>query len=176
MKKDNLKSIIVLSCICLVVAVLMGAVNYITSPVIKENDEKKVQDSLKAVMPDSSGFKEEALPEDAPKTVKAIYRDNEKTGFAISVATESAYSSNPMTFTVAVDNSGKIMAVTLTGYSETKNFGKDTYPETYVGADSASVENVDLVSGVTYSSTAFRNAMADALKTLSMIVKTGGEA
>ena len=176
MKKDNLKSIIVLSAICLVVAILMGAVNYITSPVISENEEKKVQDSLKAVMPNASGFKEEALPEDAPKTVKAIYRDAENTGFAISVATESAYSSNPMTFTVAVDNYGKIIAITLTGYSETKDFGKETYPKNYVGADVSSVEGIDLCSGVTYSSTAFRNAMTDALKTLEMIVKRGGEA
>ena len=170
MKKDNLKSIIVLSCICLVVAVLMGAVNYITSPVISDNEEKKVQDSLKSVMPDATGFTQlEELPENAPKTVKAVYRDKEETGFAVSVATESSYSSNPMTFTVALDNDGKIIAVTLTGYSETKDFGKETYPQTYVGADASSVEGVDLCSGVTYSSTAFKEAMKDVFTTFDMI-------
>ena len=169
MKKDNLKSVIVLSAICLVVAVLMGAVNYITSPVIKENEDKKVQDSLKAVMPDAESFEEVSLPEGAPKTVKAVYRDSGNTGYAIAVSTESAYSSNPMTFTVAVGNDGKIIAVTLTGYSETKDFGKDSYPQTYIGVDSEGVEKVDLVSGVTYSSTAFREAMKDVFETVDMI-------
>lgn len=169
MKKDNVKSIIVLSAICLVVAVLMGAVNFITSPVIKENDEKKVQDSLKAVMPEAGGFEEVEVPADAPKTVKGIYKDAENTGYAVSVATESSYSSNPMTFTVAVDNDGKIIAVELTGYSETKDFGKETYPKTYVGVGGDAVGEVDLVSGVTYSSTAFRTAMVDVFTTLDMI-------
>ncbi len=173
MKKDNLKSIIVLSCICLVVAVLMGAVNYITSPVIKDNEEQKVQDSLKAVMPGATGFSDPLeLPGEAPKTVKAVYRDAEETGYAVSVSTESSYSSNPMTFTVAVSNEGKIIAVELTGYSETKDFGKETYPGTYVGADGDTVGSVDLCSGVTYSSTAFRNAMTDVFAALEMI---GGE-
>ena len=169
MKKDNLKSIIVLCSICLVTAALMAAVNFITSPVIKENEEAKVQESLKSVMPDAAGFEQVELPEGAPKTVTAIYRDTGKTGYALAVSTESAYSSNPMTFTVALDNEGKIIAVELTGYSETKDFGKETYPKTYVGADASTVSDVDLVSGVTYSSTAFRNAMADTLSVFNMI-------
>lgn len=172
MKKDNLKSIIVLSSICLVVAILMAAVNFITDPVIKENDEKKVQDSLKAVMPEADGFTEIELPAEAPKTVKSVYRDNNNTGYAVAVSTESSYSSNSMTFTVAVGADGKIIDVLLTGYSETKDFGKDTYPKTYIGADGDTVGAIDLKSGVTYSSTAFRDAMADVFTTLEMI---GGE-
>lgn len=173
MKKDSLKSITVLCAVCLVTAVMMAAVNYITSPVIEENENKRVQESLKSVMPDAVGFEEVPLPENAPKTVTAVYRDTEKTGYAVAATAESAYSSNPMTFTVAVDNSGKIIAVELTGYSETKDFGRDSYPQSYVGADLSSAGSVDLVSGVTYSSAAFRNAMADILSAVDML--SGGE-
>lgn len=173
MKKDNLKSIIVLSVICLVTAVTMAAVNFVTAPKIKENEDKKVQESLLSVMPDAEGFEEIPLSDSSPETVVGVYRETSGKGYAVALATESSYSSNPMAFTVAISSEGKIIDIKLTGYSETKDFGRDTYPLTYIGADSDSVMSVDLKSGVTYSSTAFRSAVADAFAVLDL--KGGAE-
>ena len=46
--------IIVLSVICLVVAALLGIINGITAPLITENKEKTIQESLQVVMPSDS--------------------------------------------------------------------------------------------------------------------------
>jgi len=168
MKKDNLKSVIVLSAICLVVAIALAAVNFITKPVIEKNNDEKLQASLKAVLPEAEDFSEITLPDDAPDTVTAVYKDSGNIGYAVAISTSSSYSKNPMTFTVGIDCDGKVLAVEMTNYSETKNFG-DAYPKTYIGADSETVEDIDLFAGVTYSSTAFREAMTDALIVLNTL-------
>ena len=38
--KKSVKSILVLVCICAIVSVLLALTNYITAPLIKENEEK----------------------------------------------------------------------------------------------------------------------------------------
>lgn len=157
--KDNIKSIIVLPVICLIVAALLAAVNFVTAPVIEKNALMKEQESLRKVLPDSGVFEEIALSDDAPETVKGIYEEEAGRGYAVTLETSSSYSQSPMTFTVGISTDGKITGIEITNYSETKDFGK--YPEDFIGKDS-SLEGVDLYSGVTYSSTAFKDAVADA--------------
>ena len=53
----------------------------------------------------------------------------------------------------------------MTAYPETKDFGQDTYPQSFLGQDST-LANVSLVAGVTYSSTAFKNAVSDGFAVL----------
>ena len=69
-----------------------------------------------------------------------------------------------MGITVGIGTDGIIKNIVLTNYAETENFGDD-YPASYIGQDSA-LAGVELVSGVTYSSTAFRNAVTDAYTAL----------
>ena len=93
------------------------------------------------------------------ETVTGIYKETGGRGYAVTVETTSSYSQNPMTFTLGVSEGGKIIGVAVTNYSETKDFG--SYPETFIGKDS-SLEGVDVVAGVTYSSNAFKDAVKDA--------------
>ena len=44
MKKDSLKSIIVITVICLVIAALMAAINMVTAPMIAEANAKAQKD------------------------------------------------------------------------------------------------------------------------------------
>ena len=62
--KNNIKSIIVLPVICLVVAALLAAVNFITAPVIEKNAILAAQESLRVVLPDSGEFKEVAATDE----------------------------------------------------------------------------------------------------------------
>jgi len=71
-----------------------------------------------------------------------------------------------MTFTVGFGVDGKIVAIEMTNYAETKDFGD--YPQSYVGADSA-LGGIELSAGVTYSSTAFKAAIEDAFAALIAI-------
>ena len=166
--KSNIKSIIVLGSICLIVAALLAAVNFITAPIIERNAMIAEQESLRVVLPGSEIFDELELSEGVPATVTGIYEETGDKGYAITVATTSSYSQNPMTFTVGIDSEGKIAGIEITNYSETKDFG--AYPDTFLGKDS-SLEGVDITAGVTYSSEAFKSAVKDAFAAIEEVAE-----
>lgn len=167
MKNEKLKSVIVLTVICLVVTAILAVTNNITSPIISAARDAKVQASLKEVLPDAGSFVEIDLPEGAPSTVKAAYR-GEEGSYAIVLATRSSYSSGDMGITLGIKD-GSIQGITLTSYQESKDFGKDTYPQNYVGRNDLSYLDVDAFAGVTYSSTALKKAIGDAFALINSI-------
>ena len=170
MKREGPKSIAVLTGICLVVAVLLAAVNHVTAPIIEESAQSGAEASLYVVLPNAAGFEEEALTGEIPETVTGVYRDTGGSGYAVTLSTTSSYSASPMTFTLGVSTDGKITGVEMTNYAESKDFGD--YPSTYVGQDST-LSGVDLYAGVTYSSQAFKDAVGDAF---AVLIELGGVA
>ncbi len=166
MKNDSIKSIAVLGSICLVVAILLSVVNYVTAPVIEAAAGAAASESLLVVLPKAAAFEEVELPEGTAETVTGIHRDTGGSGYAVTLSTSSSYSQSPMTFTVGIGVDGKVVAVEMTNYAETKDFGD--YPQSYVGADST-LGGVELYAGVTYSSSAFKAAMEDAFAALISI-------
>jgi len=165
----NVKSVIVLTAICLIVTALLAVTNHITSPIIKDTRARRVAESLAAVLPDSGDYKEIQLDEEAlPSTVKNVYYFDKDGSYAVVLATTSAYSNGDMGITVGIDSQGKIAGIKLTSYMESKDFGQQTYPQQYVGKDASGAAEVDTVSGVTYSSTAFRKAIADAFTAVEL--------
>ncbi len=166
--KENVKSVVVLTAICLVVAALLAVTNFYTAPVIEANKANSANESLTIVMPDATGFEELELPADAPATVQHIYKETSGLGYVAILSTTSQYSSGEMGITMAVGADGKISGMALTSYMESKDFGQDTYPQTYIGQDSA-LGGVDTVAGVTYSSTAFKDAVTDCFNVLFQV-------
>lgn len=171
----GVKSVIVLTVICLVVAGLLAVTNYITSPIIEKTRQNKIAESLSAVLPDSGNYSEVDLNgAEYPSTVKSIYKFDDGS-YAVVLATTSAYSSGDMGFTVGIDPSGRIAGIKLTSYMESKDFGKETYPQSFVDKDFEAAASIDTVSGVTYSSTAFKKALADAFTAVEL-ARQGGAA
>ena len=169
--KSNVKSVVVLTAICVVVATLLSVTNYFTAPVIENNKAATANESLYVVMADAAGFEEVELAADAPATVTGLYKETSGLGYVVTLSTTSQYSSDNMGITVGIGSDGKIVGVTITGYYESKDFGPD-YPQTYVGADSA-LNGIDTFAGVTYSSTAFKEAIQDAF---SVLISSGAVA
>ncbi|MBR6676588.1 MAG: FMN-binding protein [Clostridia bacterium] len=163
----NIKSIVVLFSICLVVAVLLAAVNYITDPIIKKNALLAEQASLRVVLEGAEEFEELSLGEGTPATVTGLYKEINGLGYVVTVSTSSSYSQSPMTFTVGVTAGGKIADIEITNYSETKNF--EDYPDSFKGLGGSEINGVDVFSGVTYSSEAFKTALSDALTTVEEV-------
>ena len=56
MTKKNIMPVAVLTVICIVVAILLAVVNYFAAPEIAKNAERKVNESLYAVLEDAEGF------------------------------------------------------------------------------------------------------------------------
>ena len=163
--KENIKSVVVLTAICLVVAVLLAYTNSITAPIIEANKAAKASGSLLEVMPEAADFENitETLGE-LPATVKEVHKETSGLGHVMILGTTTQFSSDEMGITVAIGADGKISNVLLTGYYESKDFGAD-YPATYIGQDSA-LGGVDTVAGTTFSSTAFKDAITDAFNVL----------
>ena len=163
--KENIKSVVVLTAICLVVAVLLAYTNSITAPIIEANKAAKASGSLLEVMPEATGFENitDTLA-NLPATVKEVHKEASGLGHVMILGTTTQFSSDEMGITVAIGADGKISNVLLTGYYESKDFGAD-YPATYIGQDSA-LGGVDTVAGTTFSSTAFKDAITDAFNVL----------
>ena len=169
MDKKTLMPIIVLVSICIIVAALLGAVYMLTAPEIEKNALKKEQEALFEVFPDEeNGFDKVENLNGLPKTVSAVYKAKGGEGYVISLATTTNYSSGDMTFVVGIDNEGNITGAKLTGYYESKDFGKETYPQSFVGKTESDYEDVSVTSGVTYSSKAFKAAIGDAFTAVAI--------
>ena len=161
--KQFSKSALVLVGICLVFAVVLFALNIPLAPIIETNNSAQASASLFKVMPEAKGFEPIELA-DAPATVTAVYAETSGLGYAVNLSTTEGYTGDPMELTMAVTTDGKITGIEVNTYPDSKDFGAE-YPQTYIGQDSA-LADVSLVAGVTFSSSAFKNAVSDGLEYL----------
>ena len=166
-----------------IVAVFGGAMlalNLYTGPIIEKNNMGAELAPLLAVMPEGAVFGGDALIysaddasasalKDVPKSILSVYKEANGLGYAIRCTAESNYSEEPMQITIGVSADGKIYNVQIDLYKDSEAFDfrvKDpNYLSTYVGKDSA-LTDVGIVAGSTYSSTAFKNGVREAMGVL----------
>ena len=170
MKKDNIKSVVVLFACCLVVALLLAAVNLVTAPIIEQNNQNAQFAALEGLVPNAS-YEEKTDLEGIPDSINGIFVDKNGGGVAIIFSASSQYSSSPMQYAVGIDMDGKIIAIKEIAYMESKDFGD--YPESFVGQEYAGIDSVAAFSGVTYSSNAFKSGLKDAFTAFYAAI--GGE-
>lgn len=172
MKKDFFKSALALVVIFAVFALALTGLNVYTAPIIESNGSAQQLAPLYSVMPEAKGFEliydandaaASALV-DVPATVQSIYGETSGLGYALRLSTTEGYTGDPIELTMAIDAEGKISGIELNAYPDSKDFGAD-YPGTYLGQDSALAE-ASIVAGVTYSSSAFKNAVSDGFAAL----------
>lgn len=184
--KKDLKPIIVLGVICIVVAVLIAGINMITAPEIATREYEAVQDSLKNVLPEEykngCNFKnltdgkdeddnEEIKSRMVNTTVTAVYQDANSGIYAVTLSTSKGYTGNAILLTIGIDSEGHVTGSVVTSNPESKETGKtNAYFEGFSGKDPFEIEEVELVTGVTYSAKAVRNAAYDAFKVLGFEV------
>ncbi len=160
-KKENVMPVVILAAICLVVALLMGAVNMITAPEIERNEIQAIQDSLAEVMP-GGDFEILDVPSDAPSTVSGLYSDKVSGGKVVTLLT-TGYGGE-IAITVGVDAEGKITKAVVTKESETHGqSGMKNYTDNFAGLDAAGVLGVEKFSQATISSTTIKNAIYDTM-------------
>ena len=159
MKKDNLKSIIVLFSCCLVVALLLAAINLVTAPIIEENNEQARLAALNGLIPNADYDEKKDLV-GIPESISGIFVDKNGGGVAITFSATSQYSNGPMQYAVGIDMDGKVISIKEIFYMESRDFG--SYPDSFIGKEYADIDQVDAVGDVTYSSNAFKSGLKDA--------------
>ena len=162
--------LLVTTAILLVIAAVFGAaafaLNLYTGPIIEANNAGAANDRLNAVMPGGSAYEDiTATLQGVPASVVKVSKETSGLGFVIEAQASSQYTgSTPMDIVLGVDATGKICGLELAAHSESLIFGAD-YPSTYIGKDSA-LADVGLYAGSTFSSTAFKTAVEEAMGVL----------
>ena len=166
-----LKTFAILLVILVVFGAAMFALNLYTGPIIEANKSGAANDRLNAVMPGGAGYEDiTATLTGLPTSVTTVYKETAGLGYVIICTAESQYSAAPMEITLGVSADGKISGVEINSYSDTESFDfrkKDpNYLASYVGKDSA-LADIGTVAGSTFSSTAFKNAVSEAMSVLT---------
>lgn len=167
--KNNIKTVVALSLICAVVAVLLAVGNAITAPIIKKNQDAAANESLKIVMPDGEDFTLVDISSyKLPTTISEVY--SEKNGGYVFKITTTGYSSG-LVIMCGVDKDGLVTGTQTIQSSETLGY-EYTYGEKLVGADIEGIDSIDTVSSATKTTAAYKNAVKDALN--AKIIIGGG--
>ena len=166
--KHLLKTILILLCIVAIFGVAMFGLNFLTGPIIAENNKGAEFAPLLAVMPEADNFEEvTSTLAGVPESVIAIYKETSGKGFVVRAKASTQYSKEPMEITFGITADGKICGIQLDVYTDSIDYRpKDAnYITSYLEKDSA-LADIGTVSGATYSSTAFKSAVSEGFSVL----------
>jgi len=177
-KKDFILPIVVLSLICLFVSGALAIVNYYTDPVIKSASKQRENDAMKEIIPHADEFilldiNNIRLEDNFPKTIASIYNTTNNAGYIFLVTTPGYGGEIKLICGITLD--GKIIKTATLEHNETQGLGTPIFDQPhagqYWGNDKAGIEEIDVISGATITSNAYKNGIRDAL-TAFEILKT----
>ena len=130
--------VIVLACICLVSAAVLGLVNKVTVGPIQANTEKTVQESLRNVMPIDGDYEDvtdqysgDPVTVDVTGVsvpVKAVYKAADE-GYVVETMSPNGFG-GALDMMAGVDNEGNVTGIAIISHAETSGLGsKSTDPE-----------------------------------------------
>lgn len=160
--KKQLPAFLVLTIICLVAALALGATNAVTKGPIKEHEMAAQREAFGAVMT-ADEYIELDIPEGSGVTALVEARVNGETVGYCAVASYNGYAS-PVAVTLGVGMDGKITGAKIgdTNFAETSGFGSrwlgEGQTDQFIGADLKEGGAIEALSGATVTSTAVLNA------------------
>ncbi len=165
--KTKIKNLAVFVCICSVITLLLATTNFITAPIIEQNQNAAANQALMEVMPDAQGFEVTDISTfTLPATVSEVNKETSGLGYVIKLIT-AGYGSD-MIIMCGVTSDGVVTGAVCLSSNET--LGKEkTYGENFKDKDAAGVEAVDIITGATKTTEAYKNAIKDALNTVVIL-------
>jgi len=167
----TLKLVIFLSLISALSGTALSYVNSLTEPVIEQNAITKENNNLQAIVPNGT-FESIDFTDDSGY-VETVYKV-ENTGYIFKCSGLGFNTSSPITFLIAFDNDGNTIGYQVIDQQETNGFGSKIEEEPFIeNVMSKTVDQeIDLITGATFSSTAVKNGI-DAAKVVFAQVKDG---
>lgn len=166
--KKNLKSVISLTAICAVVALLLSLTNQITAPIIEKAENSAVNEALAVVLPDGEDFELLDVEPELPASITEVY--SAKNGGYVFKMSVTGYASG-LVVLCGINADGTVAGATCISSNET-NGAENSYGEKFVGKTSENVDSVDTVSGSTKTTNAYKSAIKDALN--AAVILGGG--
>ncbi len=174
MKREYVSMIVVLTCICIVVAGSLGYVNAVTKDKIAAIADEKMQKAMSDIMPGAS-FKEIALPEGS-RLDRAFYAvDESGKNIGICSKVTAAGFADDIVLIVGVNDKGVVSGVRIIQINETAGLGSrtndDNWLSQFIGLTGkitlkkakTLATDVAAVSGATISSSAVTKGVQTAL-------------
>ena len=172
MKKGIFTSVLCLVLLLAVLAAGVYGVNGFTAPIVAENERLAAEaaaEAEKALLGDSELLYDRA--DEAASTlavtadtVQSVYRDATKETYLLRLETSEGYSKQPIKLLLTIDFEGKVVDLSIEENPDDKELGEE-FPQSFAGQDST-LAGVELVAGVTFSSSAIRSAVNDGFNTL----------
>ncbi len=156
----------VLLAICVVMGALLALTNSATAPIIAQAELEAAQAARKEVMASADNFdlvtNEKQESEDKTVTVTEVYRATNDAGYVFMITAKGYGGKNTLKMVVGIDNDGKLTGTKVLSHAETVGLGAkitgDDFRNQVPGKD-ASLEGVDLISGATFSSNYYLDAL-----------------
>lgn len=185
--KEILKISVTLFLITAIAALLLAVVNNKTAPLIAANDEKKIQDALKLVMPEADSF-DKTEPNAAAQAAESKYESDvvelytaKKDGSAVGICAivETKGYSTGLRSAVGVGKDG-VTGVEIISHQETPGLGanaeKEEFLSQYIGKSGeisvvktgADEHEINAISGATMTS----RGVTRAVDTVTAIAET----
>lgn len=164
------KPIVVLGAICLVASAALAAVNEVTAPIIKAQEEAAANEAYFAVLPEADGF--EAVTDYQTSNIQAVMKATNGAGWAIQAYGKGFGGDVPVI--VGFDANGTIVGIQFLANSETSGYGQKlvdgsedgiNFTQQFIGMSEAPEvgANIDAISGATVSSKAAASAVTSAM-------------
>lgn len=164
---------LVLFIITVVVAALLGTINFVTKDRIAELKEQKTATAMQSVVHDATSF-EPLNYSGSDKMVTAVFaakKDDAVIGHVIKVAPSGF--SGAIDMVVGIDSYGKVSGVAIISMTETSGLGanasNESFRKQFVGkigtlAVTKDGGNIDALTGATITSRAVANGVNSALE------------
>lgn len=164
--KKYIKSIIALTLVCAVMAVILACVNSVTAPIIAEREAAAAESAKQEVLPDGEGFEAVDISKyQLPETVKGVYKASNG-GYVVELVTKG-YGAG-MTIMCGIDTTGTVVGAKCLTSKETLEVEK-TFGEKTIGKTSDTIDSVEIVAGATLTSNGYKNAIKDALNAVKIL-------
>ena len=159
MKMKNFKPVLVLSAICVAVALLLGLVNFATKDKIEDDQLAAEAAALTTVLDTTQEPKKINIPQGSNASVKELY---EVEGIGYVVVVEGKGYNDTIKLTVGVID-GAVNKVVVTYDNETHGKSLKSLYESFIDLEKGDIDGVEKVTGASISSSAVKNLVKQAL-------------
>lgn len=165
--KDMLKPFLVLVCICLVAAALLGVTHGMTEPIIEQMKLETAQKTREAALPGSKSFTEINCDTEA-LGITGAYKEDSGLGYVLTAA-KKGYGGD-VVVTLGLDTYGNIVGILADVSTETQGVGTKVgvkaFLDQYIGSNP---ESIDGVTGATYSSNALKEGISSIINAFKVV-------
>lgn len=161
----------VLLLICIVASALLAYTNSVTAPIIAASEEEAARQARIAVLPEADDF-EEIQVDGLPDSITQVYRSTNDVGYVFMITSDGYGGRDTLSMICGIDSEGHITDTQVLSHEETVGLGSkitgDDFRSQFVGKD-AGLEGVDIISGATFSSNYYINAIRDAFTAYDLV-------